>query len=57
MWALYMFFNKYLLNIWHMIVLRKKVAIEFVVDDITMYKNVSLLATLIILIVSEFDCY
>lgn len=48
-----MCFMKYVVNIMKMVVQRKKVQIEFVVDDITTYKQVSLLATMAFIVVRQ----
>lgn len=51
-WALYMAFNKYALNLWKWYKTGVKVPMEFNVDDIQSYKFISLAATLIFLIVN-----
>ncbi len=60
-----MAFNKYLVNIVKMLITGEKQHMEFVADDVSTYKLISLAATLsllivrisILLLVTAIDCY
>eukprot|EP00347_Sterkiella_histriomuscorum_P010558 403375828 len=50
MWAGFMFYNKYMVNILKMIQTGTKIPIEYVVEDIEMFKKISLGLTLVFLV-------
>ncbi len=52
MWALYMCFNKYGLNLYQYYLTGQKPIMEFIAEDIQSYKKISLGLTLLFLVVS-----
>jgi hypothetical protein len=57
-WALFMTYKKYIINIIERIVTKKKVPLEFEITDIEIFKKISLITTLAFLIVriNSFGC-